>query len=127
MVIVATFGIYNIISTNVLEKSRDIAILKSMGFEAADILRIFVFQGILMGLVGTVLGWGLGWVLLKALAAIDINVEAVVSMDGFVIYWGFDQYLLAGGFAVAAAIVAAWWPARKAARVRPVEIIRGAA
>ena len=127
IVIVATFGIYNIISTNVLEKVRDIAILKSMGFEAGDILRIFVLQGILMGLIGTMLGAGLGLVLLKLLSTVKLNVEAVVAMEGFVIYWGADQFLLAGTFAIAASIAAAWLPARKAAHVRPVEIIRGAA
>jgi lipoprotein-releasing system permease protein len=127
IVIVATFGIYNIISTIVFEKARDIAILKSMGFRAAEILRIFILQGMVMGVIGTLAGWALGLVLLWALASVEIKVEAVVSMEGFVIYWGFDQFALAAGFAIASAIAAAWLPARKAAGVRPVEIIRGAA
>lgn len=127
VVIVATFGIYNIISTIVLEKARDIAILKSMGFRARDIQRIFILQGVVMGVSGTAIGWAIAVGLLKAVGSIRLKVEAVVAFERFVIYWGIDQFILAGAFAVAAAVLAAWLPARKAARVRPVEIIRGAA
>ena len=52
VLIVAAFGIYNVISTVVLEKQRDIAILKSIGFRARDIRRIFLIQGLLLGIAG---------------------------------------------------------------------------
>src|SRR5690606_17464157 len=60
VLIVAAFGIYNVISTVVMEKYKDIAILKSMGFYAADIKKIFLIQGVLLGLVGSLIGLPLG-------------------------------------------------------------------
>ena len=60
VLVVAAFGIYNVISTVVLEKRRDIAILLSMGFRAGDIRYIFTIQGILLGLAGAGLGIPLG-------------------------------------------------------------------
>ena len=56
ILVVACFGIYNTISTIVMEKTRDIAILKSMGFHARDIRRIFVIEGVIVGLGGSLLG-----------------------------------------------------------------------
>ena len=54
VLLVAAFGIYNVISTVVMEKHRDIAILKSMGFDERDIERIFLLQGMIVGVVGMV-------------------------------------------------------------------------
>ena len=60
VLIVAAFGIYNVISTVVLEKQRDIAILKSIGFRARDIRRVFLIQGMLLGIAGSAAGLPLG-------------------------------------------------------------------
>src|SRR3954464_15563697 len=61
IMVVAAFGIYNIISTVVYEKSRDIAILKSIGLTESDIRRTFLMQGLMIGLIGAVLGWLIGF------------------------------------------------------------------
>ena len=76
VLIVAAFGIYNVISTVVLEKQRDIAILKSMGFRARDIRRIFLIQGVLLGFAGSVLGLPLGAALMLGLMQIRLNFPA---------------------------------------------------
>ena len=60
ILIVASFGIYNVISTVVLEKTRDIAIIKSVGFHARDILFIFLTEGAIVGAIGSALGTGRG-------------------------------------------------------------------
>jgi len=127
IMIVASFGIFNIVSTMVLEKRRDIAILMSLGFRAADIQMIFLVQGIVLGFAGMFAGWAVGWVLLQILASIEFDVEGFVAMQGFVLDFSFEQYLIGGAFAVISAVVAAWFPARKASQVHPVDIIRGAA
>jgi lipoprotein-releasing system permease protein len=127
ILVVAAFGIFNIISTVVLEKVRDIAILKSLGFDARDVERIFLVEGLLVGLAGMVLGWALGYALLELLATVEFDVEGFVKSEGFKLNRGPTNYLIAGAAAVAAATLAAWLPARKAARVDPVEIVRGAA
>lgn len=125
IMIVAAFGIFNIISTIIHEKAKDIAILRSLGFAERDIRRIFQWQGLIVGVIGTVLGWGIGYLLCSALASMRVNIEGEIKTDHLFILWSFKHYLLAAGFALTAALVAAWLPARKAAAVNPVDIIRG--
>ncbi len=127
ILIVAAFGIFNIISTVVHEKTRDIAILKSVGFEEADIRTIFLLEGLVVGLVGTLLGWLLGYSLTRLLGTIRFHIEGFVTAQGFFLYYSYMHYLIASSFAVLSAMFAAWLPARKAARLNPVDIIRGAA
>ena len=125
--LVAAFGIYNIISTVVTEKHRDIAILKSMGFAARDIERVFLMQGLLVGLIGAVCGWLLGYGLIEALAAIRLPMEGFARHDGLILYRTPWHYVQSGVVGTLAAVLAAVLPARKAARVQPVEIVRSAA
>lgn len=125
--IVAAFGIYNVISTVVLEKTRDIAILKSIGFHARDIRRIFLVEGAILGGVGSVVGTVLGLVLMAGLSRVEIKSPFFTTQAYLPIYWGLDQIVLAAGFAMLSALVAAYLPARKGGRVQPVEILRGAA
>lgn len=127
IMIVASFGIFNIISTTVMEKRRDIAILMSMGFRAFDIQMIFLVQGVFIGLIGMLLGWGIGLVLLQMLASVEFTIPGMSEKQGIVLDRGFFQFALGGFFSVVSAVGAAWYPARKAAQVRPVDIIRGAA
>lgn len=129
IVLVSGFGIYNIISTAVSEKNRDIAILKSMGFSEPDITKIFLHQGIIVGIIGTVVGWLFGAFLVEVLASIDLTLEeeTLVKFDGFPIYRAAWLYWAAGGMAIVIAAFSAWLPARKAAQLHPVDIIRGAA
>lgn len=127
ILLVACFGIFNIISTLINEKARDIAILKSIGFPEGDIQKIFVIQGLLIGLTGTLIGWGMGYGMSKGLESIRLDLEAVVSSDHLFIIYSFWHYLIGGISCVIAATCAAWIPARKAARLKPVDIIRGAA
>jgi len=127
ILIVAAFGIYNIISTVVFEKTRDIAILKSMGFTERDIGLVFLTEGLIVGLLGAVIGWGVGYGLSEVLASIRFHVEGIVTMQSFQIFFSGVHYLIGAGFAIAAAAVAAVLPARKAASLNPVDIVRGAA
>lgn len=128
ILLVAAFGIYNIISTVVYEKSRDIAILKSMGFRERDIRLIFVLEGALVGLIGALAGWALGYLLTQLLGVIPLPGQGGMirrPTSGFILYESFTHYLVSGGFALVAAVAAGFIPARKAARLDPVEIIRG--
>lgn len=124
VLIVAAFGIYNIISTVVMEKHRDIAILKSIGFRASDIRYIFIIQGFLLGLAGIVIGLPAGAALMVALSQITFSPPGMdplqIPMD-----WSPPQFLIASIFALCAALLAAWLPARKGAAVLPVSILRG--
>lgn len=125
VLIVAAFGIYNVISTVVMEKYRDIAILKSMGFRARDIQRIFIIQGTILGIVGCVLGLPFGSLLMFGLMQIRFRPPGSSEMIQMPVDWSVLQFIIAGSFALIAAIIAALLPARKGAKVHPVEILRG--
>lgn len=126
VLIVAAFGIYNVISTVVLEKQRDIAILKSMGFRARDIRRIFLIQGFLLGLAGSAIGLPFGAGLMWALMQVQFKYPGGSDPVPLPIDWSWQQFAIAAAFAWAAALCAGLLPARKGARVQPVDILRGA-
>ncbi|MDP6814028.1 MAG: ABC transporter permease [Alphaproteobacteria bacterium] len=127
ILLVAGFGIFNIVSTITYEKAHDIAILKSLGFRESDVRSIFVTEGLATGVGGSVLGWGLGFTLCKILESIEFNAKWAIEMEGLPIYYDPLQYGIATAIAVTSAGVAAFLPARRAARLNPVDIIRGAA
>jgi len=126
ILVVAAFGIYNTISTIVLEKTRDIAIMKSMGFHASDLRRIFLLEGLIVGLLGSILGQLLGAALMQLVSRVEIRPPGVTEVVRLPMFWGVGQFAMACAFALAACIAAAWLPARRAGRLRPVEILRGA-
>ena len=127
VLVVAAFGIYNIISTVVMEKHRDIAILKSMGFKARDIQQIFLIQGVILGLAGSILGLALGVVLMSGLIQIHIKYPGSSEPVQMPVDWGWPPFAIAAVFAMAAALAASLLPARKGARVQPIDILRGGA
>jgi lipoprotein-releasing system permease protein len=125
ILIVACFGIFNVISTVIYEKARDIAILKSMGFAEGDILRVFVIEGLIAGVIGSVLGWALGYAIVEFLASLRFSIEGFVRGEGFFLYRTVWHYVIGAAVATASATFAAWLPARRAARLNPVDIVRG--
>ncbi|WP_223880863.1 ABC transporter permease [Roseococcus microcysteis] len=127
ILLVAAFGIYNIISTVVFEKTRDIAILKSLGFAEGDIQRLFLVQGLVVGVLGAVLGCALGAAMIEGLAQVRFGVDTPAGQDRFVLSRDWRIYVIASGFAIASSAVAALVPARRASRLDPVQVVRGAA
>ena len=125
ILLVAGFGIFNIISTVVTEKARDIAIMRSIGMPRASVVATFVAEGIAVGVMGVAAGWLLGWLgamLIQTFpspGADDPTQTLLVRQTPF-------TYGLAAGIAMLSAVAAAWIPARKAARTDPLTIIRGA-
>jgi lipoprotein-releasing system permease protein len=125
VLIVAAFGIYNVISTVVMEKHRDIAILKSMGFQSSDIRRIFLIQGLLLGIAGNLIGLPIGTMMMKALSGIEFKPPGSSDIISMPVSWGWEQFAIAGAFALTASILAAYLPARKGAQLMPVDVLRG--
>jgi len=125
ILLVASFGIYTAVSTSVADKRRDIAILRSIGFSEGDLQLVFVMEGMALAVAGVFVGWLLGFGLMSALGSLKFSVQGStmrVPLDHST-----RQYLIAAGASLFAGIVAAWLPARKSARVDPVDILRGAA
>lgn len=127
ILVVAAFGIYNTISTIVMEKTRDIAIMKSMGFHPRDLRRIFLLEGVIVGLIGSVLGELLGLALMLLVEQVEIRPPGVTEVVHLPMFWGPEQYVLAAAFAMLSCVAASYLPARRAGRLRPVDILRGAA
>jgi lipoprotein-releasing system permease protein len=125
ILLVASFGTYNIISTITHEKARDIAILKSLGLPERTVRTIFVLEALIIGLAGALAGFALGYALCLALGSVEIKSPFMDSNRLPMAYMPL-HYLIAAGVALASSLAAGYAPARKAARLHPVEIIRGA-
>jgi len=125
ILLVASFGTYNIISTITHEKARDIAIMKSLGLNEFTVRSIFVIEALIIGLVGAFTGFLLGYLLCVALGSIEIK-NPFMDSNFLPLAYTYVHYLLAGMVALVSSVVAGYQPARKAARMHPVEIIRGA-
>ncbi|MCF3639394.1 ABC transporter permease [Rhizobium sp. TRM95111] len=127
IMLVAGFGIFNIISTITHEKVRDIAIMKSLGFAEKDVTRMFLLEGLAIGAAGSALGWLLGLSLVYALSLVRFELAATgQEMTRLPMAWSLLHYGIAAGFALGSSAVAGYLPARRAARLNPVDIIRGA-
>lgn len=125
VLLVAAFGIYNIIFTIIMEKQKDIAILKSMGFRAGDIKKIFIIQGCILGTGGVLFGLPFGCLLMLALEQITFEPPGVSEPITMPLDWSAPQFIIAGAFAFTAAVLASYLPAKKGASVLPVDILRG--
>jgi lipoprotein-releasing system permease protein len=126
LLLVAAFGVLNILIMSVLERVNDIAILKSMGYSRADITVVYLFQGLVIGLIGATLGLGLGKLAIEGLRRIPITVEGLIHAEGLLMSEHASQYLRAFIIANIVVLIAAVYPARRAAKYDPVEVIRGA-
>jgi lipoprotein-releasing system permease protein len=125
ILLVASFGTYNIISTITHEKARDIAIMKSLGLSEYTVRMIFVVEALIIGLTGALAGFALGYLLCRGLGAIRIT-NPFIDSDHLPLAYTYLHYLLAGAVALVSSVAAGYQPARKAARGNPIEIIRGA-
>lgn len=122
ILIVAGFGIYNIMNMTVSEKIREIAILKAMGFDGKDIVYIFLVQSVIIGLIGGFIGLLLGFAVASIVDRIPFKIA---SFDTLPITYLPADYILAMIFGLAITFIAGYLPARKASKIDPVEILRG--
>jgi lipoprotein-releasing system permease protein len=126
ILVVAAFGVLNILIMSVLERINDIAIMKSFGLSRADITLIYVFQGLLIGLIGTVVGEIAGKLLIEGLRKLPIHVEGLIKSEGILMSETRSLYISAFVASMVIVLLAAVYPARRAASYDPVEVIRGA-
>jgi lipoprotein-releasing system permease protein len=126
MLLTSSFATYNIISTITYEKRQDIAIMKSLGMREYAVRNIFIIEAAIIGVVGIIFGWLLGYALCYSWSKITIYNTMTGTTVPLSIYYSPMQYIVAGGISLLCCTGAAFFPARKATRVHPVEIIRGA-
>jgi lipoprotein-releasing system permease protein len=122
VVIAVALGIASVLGVSVIQKSREIGILKATGTSTGTVLRIFLIEGAIVGLVGSVLGGVIGAGLSSFFA------HAVKNPYGeslFPIDLSPRLFLTAGAVALVTGLLSAWYPARHAARLDPAQVIRG--
>jgi lipoprotein-releasing system permease protein len=122
ILLVAGFGIYNILNMTIYEKIKEIAILKATGFSGPSVISIFLQQAIYIGLMGGIIGiiFGFGITYMVSRIYIGAGTLKYLPMSFYI-----PHYIEAVCFGVLTTIVAGYFPARKASKVDPVTIIRG--
>jgi lipoprotein-releasing system permease protein len=125
IILLSGFGIFNVLSLSVMQRVKEIAILRSMGYDRRDIAAIFLWQGVCVAVVGIVFGWVLGALLTFIISKIPVNFRGILRTDYFLVDWSITHYLIAAVLAALAVFIAAYVPARRAARLEPVETLRG--
>ena len=125
LLIVAGFGIYNILNMMIYEKMDSIAILKATGFSGTDVKWIFISLSLIIGIVGGFFGLIFGFVFSSIIDIIPFNTASLPTIKTYPINYNPVFYLIGIVFALFTTIIAGFFPARKASKVDPVEIIRG--
>jgi lipoprotein-releasing system permease protein len=121
VVLAVALGIASVLLVSVVQKSREIGILRATGTSVASITWIFLIQGLLVGVVGSLVGSGLGTVLALLFAKMAVNPDASPT---FPVDLGPALFLRATLVAISVGLAAAVFPARRAARLDPAEAIR---
>lgn len=125
LLIVAGFGIYNILNMMIYEKMDSIAILKATGFSGKDVNAIFISIALSIGIVGGMFGLLFGLGLSGIIDNIPFNTASLPTIKTFPINYSGKYYLIASIFSVVTTYFAGYFPARKASSIDPVIIIRG--
>jgi lipoprotein-releasing system permease protein len=120
ILLVAGFGIYNILNMTISQKINDIAILKAMGFRGRDVIRIFVLQAFIIGMMGLLMGCLLSWLFVWELSKTYIGGDIGYFPIGFEPAVYLRSIMLGMGITLLAGLI----PAMKAANVDPVSIFR---
>lgn len=125
LLIVAGFGIYNILNMVIYEKMNDIAILKATGFSGSDVKKIFIYQAMFIGIIGGLLGLLLGGVMSYVVSKTPFETEAIPTVKTFPVNFDPLFYVIGSVFALITTFFAGYLPAKKASKIDPVDIIRG--
>ncbi|MDR6567934.1 ABC transporter permease [Chitinophaga ginsengisegetis] len=125
LLIVAGFGIYNILNMMIYEKMDAIAIMKATGFCGSDVNRIFIVIALSIGLFGGVAGLFLGFGVSVIIDQIPFRTAALPTITTFPVNYNPAYYFIGAIFSLVTTYFAGYFPARKASKVDPVVIIRG--
>jgi lipoprotein-releasing system permease protein len=125
LLIVAGFGIYNILNMMIYDKMDSIAILKATGFSGKDVNAIFITIALSIGLAGGVLGLLFGLGLSALIGEIPFDTPSLPTVKTYPINYNPQFYIIGAVFSIITTYFAGYFPAKKASRIDPVDIIRG--
>jgi lipoprotein-releasing system permease protein len=125
IILVAAFTVIATLIMVVLDKKREIAVIKAMGASDSDLLRAFMYQGLIIGVLGTTLGLGFGYVVCRWIFEFGFPLDPkVYFISTLPVQIRGEEFALTGAFAVFACLFATVWPALHASRLRPAEAFR---
>ena len=125
IIFISGLGMFSTLAIIVMEKTREIAILRSMGYTRKDVTNIFIWQGFIVTVIGIVLGWVTGAFLTFTISRLPIKIRGIFSADSFVVDWSIWHYILAGAIATVFVMTASIIPSRRAAKLEPGDVVRG--
>lgn len=128
VIVICGFGVANILITTVLEKQRDIAVMKGLGFSAGSITWMYLLQGLGIALVGSLIGSLVGAIAIQLMSTLPSGGSggvAPIESKTLQMGWSLWYFVIAIASTVIVSVIAAVAPARSAAKVVPVEILRG--
>ncbi len=126
IIAVATFNILGSLTMTVIEKTRDIGVLKAMGATKREVIRIYLFEGVLVGIIGSVIGSLIGYIVCYLqiqyhLFPLDPTVYIIPALP---VEIRLIDFIAVGGAALLLSSLAALYPAKRAARVLPAQAVR---
>lgn len=125
LLIVAGFGIYNILNMMIYEKMDSIAILKATGFSGRDVNLIFITIALVIGVFGGLLGLLFGFLFSFGIDQIPFNTASLPKIKTYPVNYSPIFYIIGIIFSIVTTYFAGYFPAQKASKVDPVDIIRG--
>ena len=125
--LIAGLAMFNTLLMIVIEKTKDIAILRSMGYERRDVTQIFLWQAAIVLAIGAIIGAVFGYVATWIVEQVPLPLTGIFKSEHFVVLRDPMHYVEAIAIAVVMVMVASLIPARRAARLEPGDIIRGTA
>ena len=123
--LIAGLAMFNTLAMIVMEKTKEIAILRSMGYTRQDISHIFIWQAVIVLAIGTVLGSLFGFGATYAVSKMPLEITGIFATKHYVVAWSGWHYVAANLTAIIMVMIASVIPARRAARFEPGDIIRG--
>jgi putative ABC transport system permease protein len=123
--LVAGISIMNIMIVSLIERTREIGILKALGMKSRTVLMIFLAESVIIGLIGAVVGIVSGWILAK-IVAIVLASGILGNGDGFAVTPMLSPMVLLGAlsFGIGVSVIFALYPAWRASKLRPVDALR---
>jgi lipoprotein-releasing system permease protein len=125
LLIVAGFGIYNILNMMIYEKMDSIAILKATGFSGKDVNRIFITIALSIGIFGGILGLIFGFGFSALIDQVPFNTPSLPTIKTYPVNYNPIFYVIGAVFSIVTTYLAGYFPSRKASKIDPVIIIRG--
>lgn len=125
--LIASLAMFNTLAMIVLEKTKDIAILRSMGYERRDITQIFLWQAAIVLAIGAAIGALFGYTVTWIVEQVPLPITGIFKTEHMLVTRDPNHYLAAIATALVMVMVASLVPARRAARLEPGDIVRGTA